>query len=587
MKKIICELCECTEFTKENGFFVCHGCGTRYTLAEARGLLHDVEGPVPIMEAVVTAQPSAEPGPEPEESFGAQKEGGADALYEPEAEAAEPVAAPEPEMNPVAEPASVPSPGCEQAPAPAEPIPAAFFEDTMPESEAEASPLPAPDPVQEQIVSKLSLAAEAVEARNYRDGEALCNEILTLDPSCSEAFFLKARAIGWQSRIGALRLDAAAALFRDAISSADPDAQEAVKERAVAEMKKLGLALVALRRDRFSKQSTSAELAGYLSDKDAMLKSLGLILEAGSRQPLPESYCWQISAVMNQAAVSAYNKTRSDWQQLAHPSREDWNAHIESLGSIEELLRQAILLSPNDDGANLTRYQNLIVVTEAPCSAWAWQQGWNANKGCYEWQRSWRLSDSAIAERKNTVAFLKVRISELQSHIKEKEEAAAKQAEADRRARVIAYWQAHPEQKAAIDDERMEANQKRNILKKEIAALDYEIENARPSGLLPAEQELNALHTKLSGLMAYRSQLAQHNSSGTNMVDENIARVKREIEVYQEKVVNERNAQNSSANVLFSKLCARRAQLSEVLEATERQLDALTAAVNTIPEQGQ
>jgi hypothetical protein len=73
--------------------------------------------------------------------------------------------------------------------------------------------------VQEQIVSKLSLAAEAVEARNYRDGEALCNEILTLDPSCSEAFFLKARAIGWQSRIGALRLDDAAALFRDAIGS--------------------------------------------------------------------------------------------------------------------------------------------------------------------------------------------------------------------------------------------------------------------------------------------------------------------------------------------------------------------------------
>ena len=71
------------------------------------------------------------------------------------------------------------------------------------------------------------------------------------------------------------------------------------------------------------------------------------------------------------------------------------------------------------------------------------------------------------------------------------------------------------------------------------------------------------------------------------MVDENIARVKREIEVYQEKVVNERNAQNSSANVLFSKLCARRAQLSEVLEATEKQLEALTAAVNTIPEQGQ
>ena len=43
MKKIVCELCEGTEFTKENGMFVCHGCGTRYSAEEARRMMREVE----------------------------------------------------------------------------------------------------------------------------------------------------------------------------------------------------------------------------------------------------------------------------------------------------------------------------------------------------------------------------------------------------------------------------------------------------------------------------------------------------------------------------------------------------------------
>ncbi len=39
MKKIICELCGNSDFLKENGFFVCQSCGTKYSLADAKKLL--------------------------------------------------------------------------------------------------------------------------------------------------------------------------------------------------------------------------------------------------------------------------------------------------------------------------------------------------------------------------------------------------------------------------------------------------------------------------------------------------------------------------------------------------------------------
>ena len=47
MKRIVCELCEGTEFVKENGMFVCQGCGTKYTAEEARSLMQEVENNSP------------------------------------------------------------------------------------------------------------------------------------------------------------------------------------------------------------------------------------------------------------------------------------------------------------------------------------------------------------------------------------------------------------------------------------------------------------------------------------------------------------------------------------------------------------
>ena len=58
MKKIICELCEGMEFTKEGGMFVCNSCGTKYTAEEARGMMREVEGAGP---AVTGGAPAAVP----------------------------------------------------------------------------------------------------------------------------------------------------------------------------------------------------------------------------------------------------------------------------------------------------------------------------------------------------------------------------------------------------------------------------------------------------------------------------------------------------------------------------------------------
>lgn len=59
MKKIVCELCEGTEFAQEGEMFVCQGCGTKYTPDEAKAMMKEVEG------AAAPASAEAAPGINP------------------------------------------------------------------------------------------------------------------------------------------------------------------------------------------------------------------------------------------------------------------------------------------------------------------------------------------------------------------------------------------------------------------------------------------------------------------------------------------------------------------------------------------
>lgn len=42
MRKIVCEICESTDFIKDDGLFVCRGCGCKYSIEEAKKMMKEV-----------------------------------------------------------------------------------------------------------------------------------------------------------------------------------------------------------------------------------------------------------------------------------------------------------------------------------------------------------------------------------------------------------------------------------------------------------------------------------------------------------------------------------------------------------------
>ena len=364
MRKIVCDLCDSTEFVKEGGMFICQGCGTKYSLEEAKSMMREVEGgAAPVSSAPVNAVPMGNPN-------------------------------------------------------------------------------------QQQIDNILVLATTAYEAQNYAEAENYCNQAVVLDAMCYKAWNLKGKAVGWQSKIDNLRIEEAAHSFCKAIDFAPEDEKEGLKTEAVEELKKLGLALVSLRKDRFSGSPDTAELNGFTSDKKTILSALLVLLSHGNAVDMPEGYLDQVATMMNEAGVAALNMARKAWRDVDHPSQKDLTTYLDWNCNICEVFRQAINTSDDDGEADITRYENLIIALEDPIGKSSQKQQWNSFLEKYVWVDGYSLTDSAVSSRRSEVTKCKTKISELKKAVADKKAAEAKKAEEEKQARIKAYWEAH----AAEDD---------------------------------------------------------------------------------------------------------------------------------------
>lgn len=369
MKKIVCELCESTEFVKEGGFFVCQGCGTKYSLEETKGMMRD--------DGAVQA----------------------------------------PSKNVVREDGTVMVPpknsgqGNESVVVP--------FKNSGNTERATSN---------QQLDNILVLATNACEAQNFAEAENYCNQAIMLDSSCYKAWLLKGKAIGWQSSAANLRLQEASHSFVKAIDFAPAGERAKISKQAVEELKKLGLAVISLRNGRFSKWPDTEELNGFSSDLQEILESLSYIVSNGNDVDQLNDYMCQIAVIMTNAAVSGTETARELVSMENNPADSAFVKYLDYLGNCENLVRRAICLNDDDDEANIRRYENLKVIIEDPIGRWVYKYEWISVFSEFRWipDREY-LSNTAASVRKQMAAECDTRIAEIRRKIGEKEKAKIKQ----------------------------------------------------------------------------------------------------------------------------------------------------------------
>ncbi len=501
MKRIVCELCEGTEFTKENGMFVCHGCGTRYTAEEARGMMREVEGDAP----VVTGAPVVG--------------------------------------------------------------------------------VPAGNPNQAQIDNILVLATTAYEAQNYTEAENYCNRAIELDAMCYKAWNLKGKAVGWQSKIGNLRIEEAAHSFCKAIDFGPDEEKEELKNQASEELKRLGLALISLRKNRFSVSPDQEELNGFANDKKVLLSALLVLLSHGNAVGIPEGYLEEVAKLMTDAAVAALNKLTSDWRREEHPDKNDLLKYWVQCSNVEDLLRAAIDTSDEDDEADIQRYRSLIRAIEAPMDSWGYERQWNSYSSSYQWVRQYNKKESAKQEDRRKIQKCKDKISEIEKKIKAKKEAEAKKAEEEKQARIKAYWEAHSEEKAALDGEKADLNTKADTLNSQINELENQIKAAKPTGDVPSEEETKKIKDQIKELESRRAKLGMFAGKEKKQIGEEIASLNGRVDSLKAKIEEEKKTRQAEADKKIAPLQSKVDELRGELNKARKRISAIEAELTKDPEE--
>ena len=494
MKKIVCDLCDSTEFVKEGGMFICQGCGTKYSLEEAKSMMREVEGSAPVSTgAPVTAVPMGNPN-------------------------------------------------------------------------------------QQQIDNILVLATTAYEAQNYAEAENYCNQAVVLDAMCYKAWNLKGKAVGWQSKIDNLRIEEAAHSFCKAIDFAPEEEKEELKTQAVEELKKLGLALISLRKNRFSGSPDAQELKGFDSDRKVLLDSLLVLLSHGNAVGMPEGYLDEISTMMNQAAVAALNMVRTAWKKVEHASHEDWNTYLDWCSNIEQLIRKSI------DASDVVRYENLAIVLEEPIDTCSWKREWVSYASEYRWFKDYSLADSAKSYRRTEAQKARDKAKELKKKVEEKKAAEARKAEEEKQARIKAYWEAHAEEKAALEAEQKELEAKKDKLATEISGLDAEIKALDPKGTVPSEAEDEKLRDQIRDLENQRSKLGMFAGKQKKQITEEIASLNGRRDSLKSKIEDEKKARQAEADKKMAPLKEKRAELQSQLDAATKRINAIVNELAKDPE---
>lgn len=502
MKKIVCELCESTSFVKEGGMFVCQGCGTSYSVEEARNMMREVDGDAPVSAPVS---------------------------------------------------------------------------------------MPQVNPNQQQLDNILVLATSAYEADNKKEAENYCNRAIELDAMCYKAWFLKAKAVGWQSKVDDLRIEEAAHSFCKAIDFAPEEEKEDLKSQAVQELKSLGIALITLRKNRFSGSPDKEELNGFRTAKKVLLDSLLVLLSHGNVVGMPEGYLEEVATLMNQAGVAALNMARNAWKKVDHPSEKDFDTYLEWNGNISQVFRDAIETSDEDDEADIVRYKNLIISLEEPMTvdACSYKREWSSYRSEYIWVREYSLADSAKAHRRNEVKQCKEKIAAIEKKIAEKKAAEKKAAEEAKQQRIKAYWEAHAEEKAKLDQEKADLEAKHTSINAQIADLEKQIHAAETAGRapVPTEAEVNEVKGQIKELDDRRSKLGIFAGKEKKQLSEQIASLQGRLDSLNARVEEEKQAQAQKTAETVAPLRDQKGKLIEERAAAGKRINAIDEILAKDPEE--
>lgn len=452
---------------------------------------------------------------------------------------------------------------------------------------APAVSMPQANPNQQQLDNILMLAATSYEADNYKDTENYCNQAIMLDAMSYKAWFLKGKAVGWSSTMDNNRFEEASHSFCKAIDFAPDDEKESLKDQSLDELRRLGLAVIATRKNRFAQYPDKEELAGFKHDRLMLIDALKVLLAHGNAVGMPDGYLEEIANLMNQAGVAALNNVRKKWNAISYPGDGDWETYKGWLSNIEQVFRDAIDASDDDDEADIQRYKNLIIAIEEPMDKCSYHKVWNSYLSRYENKVHYTLADSAKASRRQSVQKCKDAIAKLERDIQAKKEAELKKAAEEKQARLDAYWAdpEHAAEKAQLDAEKAELREKLSTINKELTEITGQINaaNRQEKEQTPSEAELSKVQDQIRDLNDERARLGMFQGGRKKEINSQIEILEARVSSLREKAQQEKEAKKAEINQKLAPVHTKKRELETEVSGLQKRISEINKRLTEDP----
>lgn len=193
----------------------------------------------------------------------------------------------------------------------------------------------------------------------------------------------------------------AAHSFKQAVDFAPDEEKDSLREEAVEELKRLGLACISLRQKRFSQYPDDEELNGFVSDIEPLVDGLVVLLskeaevaEANVLAGVPKEFFSQIATMMGNAATVGFNTAKTKYANDNRPMPNDFKKTMNEVDKCIMLSEMAISASNDDGDDDITRYNNQITMQEY-CIDMSAYADYSSS------YRTWSLTDESKKKRNN------------------------------------------------------------------------------------------------------------------------------------------------------------------------------------------
>lgn len=386
------------------------------------------------------------------------------------------------------------------------------------------------------VANYLDMAINAIDAGNNAEAESYCNKIIEVDPTNYRAWMLKGEAAAWQSTLANPRISEGVNAFAKGVKYAPEEEKESVEEKAKNQIQSLCIAMVKLQAERFSKWPDEEETAALISMLTTILSTVVDFLSQASVLVSIGEIMNPVASLINQSVVQAYKNFYPDYKsdRYPYPDDDDWRKYINRLDFCITLVEKAIAISGDDEEDNIQRYENLIFLEKEAiesCSYISQYQDFGREYGSSHVRQveaiarnhglipdsannrvygvNYRLNEQAKSIRRGKIRNYETKIKEIKAEKARKE--AAEKAEKERIAREEAqrryneYWEAHAEEKKALQAEeadlKTQINSLNTNLNEQVAELNREI------AAIPGRAEIANLDERINKLTSDKNAL--------------------------------------------------------------------------------